>query len=97
EMDDLIKLARQRVQQAEASKADRIVGQDEVSGLKAASRPSDVERAVQLLEKLNAERLGDASNEILKRLLPFLQAAFKRVKIELPVDKITSILNSKPK
>ena len=39
--------------------------------------------------------LGDASNEILRRLLPFLQAAFKRVRIELPVDRIRDMLAKK--
>jgi hypothetical protein len=50
-----------------------------------------------VLQQVNADRLGDpASIEVLRRLLPFLQAAFKRVKIDLPVDKIAAILN-KPK
>ncbi len=92
-IEDLMKLALQRLQKAGASKTDRIVGSDEVSVVKAAaSLPSDIERALAVLEQVNADRLGDASSEILRRLLPFLQAAFKRVKIELPVDKIDAIL-----
>ena len=91
-IEDLMKLALQRLQKAGASKTDRIVGTDEISVVKPATLPSDVERAVQVLERLDAVRLGDASNEILRRMLPFLQSAFKRVKIELPVEKIEAIL-----
>lgn len=91
-IEDLMKLALQRLQKASASKAARIVGADEISVVKPATLPSDVERALQVLERLDAVRLGDSANEILRRLLPFLQAAFKRVKIELPVDKIGAIL-----
>jgi diguanylate cyclase (GGDEF)-like protein len=95
-VEDLIKLALQRLQRAGASRDDRIVGGDEISVVRSATLPGDIDRAVQVLEQASAERLGDASDEILRRLLPFLQAAFKRVKIELPVDKINAILN-KPK
>jgi diguanylate cyclase (GGDEF)-like protein len=96
-IEELMKLALQRLQKAGASKDQRIVGADEVSVLKPAMLPSDVERALQVLERASPERLGDASNEILRRLLPFLQAAFKRVKIELPVEKIADILKDRPK
>jgi two-component system, cell cycle response regulator len=95
-VEDLIKLALQRLQRAGASKDERIVGGDDISVVRSATVPGDIDRAVQVLEQADAERLGDASNEILRRLLPFLQAAFKRVKVELPVDKISAILN-KPK
>jgi two-component system cell cycle response regulator len=95
-VEDLMKLALQRLQMAGASKDERIVGGDEISLVKPAALPSDIDRAVQVLEQASAERLGDASNEILRRLLPFLQSAFRRVKIELPVEKISAILN-KPK
>lgn len=91
-IEDLVKLALQRLQKAGASKDERIVGADEIMVVKPASLPSDIERALLVLEQANAERLGDAANEILRRLLPFLQSAFKRVKIDLPVDKIQAIL-----
>ncbi|HYD06392.1 MAG TPA: hypothetical protein VEC60_11745, partial [Reyranella sp.] len=94
-IEDLVKLALQRLQKAGASKTDRIVGSDEIVLVKPATLPSDVERALQVLERVNAERLGEASNEILRRLLPFLQSAFKRVKIDLPVDKIAAMLGKK--
>ena len=91
-IEDLMKLALQRLQKAAAT-PQRIVGADEVMVVKQATLPGDIDRAVQVLEQASAERLGDAANEILRRLLPFLSAAFKRVKIELPVDKINAILS----
>jgi diguanylate cyclase (GGDEF)-like protein len=95
-VEDLIKLALQRLQRAGASKDERIVGGDDISVVRSATLPGDIDRAVQVLEQADADRLGEASDEILRRLLPLLQAAFRRVKIELPVDKISAILN-KPK
>jgi diguanylate cyclase (GGDEF)-like protein len=96
-IEELIKLSLGRLQKASASKGERIVGADEIAVVKPATLPSEIERAVAVLEQASAERLGDESNVIiLRRLLPFLQAAFKRVKIDLPVDRIAAILN-KPK
>jgi len=96
-IEELVKLALARLQKASAAKGERIVGADEIAVVKPATLPSELERAVAVLQQVNAERLGDqASSEILRRLLPFLQGAFKRVKIELPVEKIAAILN-KPK
>ena len=95
-IEDLIKLALQRLQKAGASKDERIVAGDEISVVRSATLPGDIDRAVQVLEQANAERLGEASDEILRRLLPFLRTAFRRVKIELPVDKISALL-TKPK
>ena len=97
-LEELIKIALQRLEKAASSrKAERIVGQDEVSVVKPPTLPSDIERALQALENLNAERLGDMVNEILRRLLPFLHGAFRRLRIELPVEKIKQILQGKPK
>lgn len=96
-IEDLVKLALGRLQKASALKAERIVGADEIAVVKAPTLPSEIERAVAVLQQVDAERLGDeASGEILRRLLPFLRGAFKRVKIELPVDRIAALLN-KPK
>jgi two-component system cell cycle response regulator len=96
-IEELVKLSLGRLQKATASKGERIVGADEIAVVKPATLPSEIDRAVGVLQQVNAERLGDeASNEILRRLLPFLQAAFKRVKMDLPVDKIAALLN-KPK
>lgn len=96
-IEELVKLALARMQKAAAAKGERIVGADEIAAVKPAGLPSEIERAVAVLQQLNAERLGDqAAGEILRRLLPFLQGAFKRVKIDLPVDRISALLN-KPK
>jgi two-component system, cell cycle response regulator len=94
-VEDLVKLALQRLQKAGASQGERIVGADEIVVVKPAALPSDLERALQILERADAERLGEASSEVLRRLLPFLQAAFKRVKIDLPVEKIDAMLGKK--
>lgn len=94
-VEDLMKLALQRLQRAGASKGERIVGAEEIVVVKPATLPSDLERALQVLERASADHLGGASNEILLRLLPFLQAAFKRVKIDLPWDKIAALLRTK--
>lgn len=94
-IEDLMKLALARLQRAGASKDQRIVGAEDITLVKPVTLPSDIDRAVQVLEQADANRLGEASNEILRRLLPFLQVAFRRVKIELPVDKISSILKGK--
>jgi len=94
-LEELIKIALQRLEKAAARKAERIVGQDEVSVVKPPTLPSDIERAIQALENLNAERLGDLTAEILRRLLPFLHGAFRRLRIELPVEKIQQMLKGR--
>ncbi len=67
-IEDLIKLALQRLQRAGASKGERIVGAEEIVVVKPATLPSDIERALQVLERATVDRLGDAANEILSRL-----------------------------
>jgi two-component system, cell cycle response regulator len=94
--DELIKLALQRLQKARASPGERIAGGEEISARKPSTLPKDIDQAVTVLAQLNAESLGDASNEVLRRLLPFLHGALRRVKIELPVEKIAAILNRPP-
>ncbi len=101
-IEDLMKLALARLQKA-ALVPDRLVGpagaaapRPAAPAARAPALPLELERAVAILEKVDGERLGDASNEVLRRLLPFLQVAFRRLKIELPADKIASLLN-KPK
>jgi two-component system cell cycle response regulator len=94
---ELIALAGRRMQQAAALEGERIVGQDEISVVSPPALPSDIERAVQALEAANADELAEVADEVLLRLLPFLQAAFKRVGIQLPVDKIAPALKHKRK
>ena len=96
-IEELMKLAMQRLQDAATRKAQRIVGQDEPSVVKPASLPSDIERAVQTIETAGAERLGEAANEVLRRLMPFVNGACRRLGVELPIDKIVQALKSRRK
>lgn len=94
---DLIGLAGRRMQQAAILDGERIVSQDELSVVAPVTLPSDIERAVRALETANADKLDEGADEVLLRLLPFLQVLFKRVRIELPVDKIAQALKRKRK
>jgi two-component system cell cycle response regulator len=104
-IEDLMKLALQRLQRASASKGERIVGPEplgersigvaEIVLTKPAGVPGDIDAALKVFERASAERLGDASGEVLQRLLPFLQGAFKRANIDLPWDKIAALLKTK--
>ncbi len=96
-IEELMKLALARLQKAGASKGERIVGGEEMSVVKPAILPGEIDRAVQALEQVDAARLGDAADDALRRLLPFLRTLFKRVNMELPVDKIAAALQSKRK
>jgi len=97
-IEDLMKLALQRLHEAANRRAQRSVGQDEVRALKpAAALPNDVERAVQVLESVSAERLGDAAGEALRRMLPFLEAVCRRLNVDFPADKIAQALKSREK
>jgi two-component system cell cycle response regulator len=94
-VEELIKLALQRLQRAGTGVGDRIVGSEDIGSIKVATIPAEIERAIQVLEKINAERLGVSSADMLLRLLPFLQSAFKQLKLDLPWDKIGTVLKSK--
>jgi two-component system, cell cycle response regulator len=62
---------------------------------KPAGLPPEIEKAVETLEYANVERLGDNSAEVLRRVLPFLHAACRRLQIELPVDQILKALKGR--
>ena len=96
-IEDLMKMAHQRLQDAASRKAQRTVDQEEVSPLKPATLPSDIDRAVQLIEHADAQQLGDAASEMLRRMLPFLLAVCRRLNVELPLDKITQALRNHQK
>ena len=96
-IEDLMKMAQQRLQDAASRKAQRTVDQDEPSPLKPATLPGDVERAVQVIEHADAQKLGEAASEMLRRMLPFLLAVCRRLNVELPLDKITQALRNRPK
>ena len=96
-LEELMKLALQRLHQAASRKAERIVVQQQVSVAKSQTLPSDLERAVQVFEGASAEQLGDAAGEALRRMLPFLLAVCRRLNVEFPADKIAQALKSRHK
>jgi len=96
-VEDLMKLAMQRLQDPASQKAPPAAAQAQPSPLKMLGLPGDIESAVKAIEGTNPERLGEAGNEVLRRLLPFLLAACRRLNVELPVDKIAQALKSRPK
>ncbi|HEY6721022.1 MAG TPA: diguanylate cyclase [Burkholderiales bacterium] len=93
-IEELMKMAQQRLHDAAARKAQRVATPDEASPLKPVTLPSDIDRAVQVLEHADAQQLGDASSEVLRRMLPFLLAVCRRLNVELPLDKITQALRN---
>src|SRR5258708_5911540 len=96
-IEELMKMAQQRLQDAASRKAQRAVDQAEASPLKPATLPGDIDRAVQVIEHADAQQLGDAASEMLRRMLPFLLAVCRRLNVELPLDKITQALRNRPK
>jgi diguanylate cyclase (GGDEF)-like protein len=97
-VEELMKLAQQRLKDAAARKAQqRIVAQDEVSVMKPLTLPSDIERAAQVFENANLAQLGDAASEALRRLLPFIVGVCRKLNVELPLDKITQAIRNQPK
>jgi two-component system cell cycle response regulator len=110
-IEELMRLASQRLHMAASRGAQRIVAREEVSlvrpptlqsdiervlQVKLPALPGDIERAVQVIEAVDAERLGGAASVLLRRLLPFLQAVCKHLNVELPVDKIRQALKGGP-
>jgi hypothetical protein len=91
----------QRLQVAGARPSDPIVG-DEPAASQPSSQPSaqpavavaaptDVERALQLLERADPERLDE---EALRRLLPVLDKAFARMQLRFPMEAVLKVLES---
>lgn len=68
-VEELLRLASSRLTQAEAVPAQAPAAPAPARGL-----PPEVERALQLLERMPAERMGEAAVEILRRLAPVLKA-----------------------
>src|SRR6266540_2120071 len=96
-IEDLMKMAQQRLQDAASRKVQRAAEPEEASPLKPVTLPSDIDRAVQVIEHADAQKLGDAASEMLRRMLPFLLAVCRRLGVELPLDKITQALRNRPK
>ncbi|HET7201028.1 MAG TPA: GGDEF domain-containing protein [Burkholderiales bacterium] len=94
-IEELMKLAQQRLLDAANRKAQqRIVNQDEVSLVKPVTLPSDIERAVQVIENANAEQMGEAASETLRRMLPFIVAVCRKLNVDIPLDKITQAIRN---
>jgi diguanylate cyclase (GGDEF)-like protein len=99
-LEELMKLALQRLHQAASRAAQHIVARVEASPAtpaKPASLPSDLERAVQAFEGASAEQLGAAAGEALRRMLPFLLAVCRRLNVDFPADKIAQALKNRDK
>jgi two-component system, cell cycle response regulator len=98
-IEELMKAAVQRLERS-AQGAPSIADPQEAptpppAPAKSAGLPPEIEKAVETLEYANVERLGDNSAEVLRRVLPFLHAACRRLQIELPVDQILKALKSR--
>jgi diguanylate cyclase (GGDEF)-like protein len=93
-IEELMKVAIQRLDRAAQQGAPSLPGQMEAAPAKPAPLPPEIESAVQAFEYANAERLGENSAEVLRRLLPFLHAVCRRLQIDLPVDKILHALKA---
>jgi hypothetical protein len=64
-IEDLVKLAAQRLQSATGHS---LLPPEHSMPPPPGTIPRDVERALEILEKTNADRLGDAAKHVLKRL-----------------------------
>ncbi|MGB5080343.1 MAG: diguanylate cyclase [Burkholderiales bacterium] len=96
-IEELMKLASQRLQEAAARKAQQTVIRGEASPVKPAALPEEIDRAVQVIAHSNAEQLGDVANEVLRRILPFVVAVCRRLNIELPAERIAQALKDRNK
>ncbi|MEO8717368.1 MAG: diguanylate cyclase [Burkholderiales bacterium] len=86
-VEELLRLASSRLGQAMAGAAQSAAGPAPAGGL-----PPEVERALQVLERVPADRMGDAAVEVLRRLAPLLQAACKRLRVDAPAEVIVKAL-----
>jgi two-component system cell cycle response regulator len=68
-IEDLMKLALQRVQAAARRPTDPIVGENERAAAAPSALNADIERALQVLEGADPKQLGDASEATLRGLL----------------------------
>jgi two-component system, cell cycle response regulator len=96
-IEELMKAAIQRLDRAAQQGAPSLPGQMEAAPAKPQPLPPEIESAVQAFEYANPERLGEASAEVLRRLLPLLHAVCRRLQIDLPVDKILQALKARRK
>jgi diguanylate cyclase (GGDEF)-like protein len=86
-VEDLMRLAAKRLTRADAAATPRPGGTVQAQGL-----APDVERALQVLERIPADRVGDAAVDVMRRLLPYLQAASRRLRVETSADAVVKAL-----
>jgi len=78
-IEELMRLASSRLTKAEAEAPPR-------PAAPARGLPPEVERALQVLEGIPADRLGDAAAEVLRRLAPLLRAAGGKMRDDPAAD-----------
>jgi diguanylate cyclase (GGDEF)-like protein len=87
-MEELMRLASSRLTKAEAGAPTR-------PAAPARGLPPEVERALQVLEGIPPERMGDAAAEVLRRLAPLLRAAGRKMRDEPAADAPKSLRRAK--
>jgi two-component system cell cycle response regulator len=96
-VEEMMKLAMQRLQDPASQKAAVAAAQAASAPQKSLELPGEIENAVKAIEGTNPERLGEAGNDVLRRLLPFVLAACRRLNVELPMDRIAQALKNRKK
>lgn len=86
-IEDLIRLALKRIEAAPAAASAGGPGRPRLD--------AELERALRVLEGASPERLGERSDEVLRRLLPFLEEAFKRLQMDFPTESIAKLLKGR--
>jgi diguanylate cyclase (GGDEF)-like protein len=94
-VEDLMKLALQRLQQGTLRAAEPPVAMQEPAAAQPLS--GDMERALQVFERAKPDQMGDAEIEALRRMLPFLQAVFRHLSVDFPVNALLQALKNRRK
>lgn len=92
-----MKLALQRLQQGGPRPPERAPTAEAPKPPGPPGLPIDVERALQAFDPAKADQLGEAAFEVLRRMLPFLQAVCRRLNVNLPVNEIVEALKNRRK
>lgn len=86
-IEELLRLASSRLTKAEAA-----VAPAAPAAAPARDLSPELERALQLLERMPADRMGDAAVEIMRRLAPVLRAACRRLRVEAASEAVFKAL-----
>jgi len=87
-VEELMRLASSRLTKTDA-------GAPPLPAATARGLAPEVERALQVLEAIPADRLGDAALEVLRRLAPLLRAAGRQMPDEPAADSLKSLRRAK--